>query len=150
MERLPTRKRQMMCAIPLKSCINMTGFIPEEDLICLYRQAEIFVYPSLFEGVGLPVLEAMEAGVPVITSNTSSLREIAGDAALTVNPLDTDEMKQSIYKMVNEKKIREDYITKGRTRVKAFSWRTNAIKTLKVYQEVMSSDGGPDEEHKTF
>ena len=86
------------------------------------------------------MLEDMQAGVPVVTSNTSSLREIAGDAALTVNPLDTDEMGRGIYMMINDQKLRDEYIAKGRTRVKAFSWKTNALKTLEVYQGVMSSD----------
>lgn len=120
--------------------IKFTGFVPEEDLMGFYSQAEVFIYPSLFEGVGLPVLEAMQSGVPVITSNTSSLREIAGDAALTVNPLDIDEMGRGIYWMINDQKLRDEYITKGRTRVKAFSWKSNALQTLKVYQGVMSSD----------
>ena len=92
--------------------------------------------PSLYEGFGLPVLEAMEYGCPVITSNISSLPEAGGDAALYVDPQSTDDLKKSLELVINDKKLREKLIKKGYEQVKKFSWEKTARETLKVITKI--------------
>jgi len=116
--------------------VILTGFVDDEDLPSLYQGADIFVYPSLFEGAGLPVLEAMAAGVPVIASNTSSLPETVGDAGLTVDPLSVDEIAQAIGRLATDHDLKEECRRKGRLRAAEFSWVTPARKTLRIYQEL--------------
>jgi len=103
----------------------------------LYSGALCLVYASLYEGFGLPILEGMKCGCPVITSNISSLPEVAGQAALLVDPLDTDEITRAINEIVNHKEKREELIKKGLAQVKKFSWEKTARETLKVYQEAV-------------
>ncbi len=117
--------------------ILLSGFVEEEDLPALYQGADIFVYPSLFEGVGLPVLEAMAAGVPVVASNTSSLPETVGDAGLTVDPLSVDEIAQAIIRLVTDRDLREECRRKGRLRAAEFTWNKAAQKTSEIYRELM-------------
>jgi len=114
--------------------VCLPGFVADEDLPSLYHGAETFVYPSLFEGVGLPVLEAMASGVPVLTSATSSLPEIAGDAALTVNPRSEEEIAAALARLSDDRALREMLSTKGRTRAREFSWETAARRTLEIYR----------------
>lgn len=116
----------------------LTGFVDDGDLPALYQGADIFVYPSLFEGAGLPVLEAMAAGVPVIASNTSSLPEMLGDAGIAVDPLSLEEIAQAVRLLVGNRDLREEYRRKGRLRAAGFSWVTAARKTLRIYQELMA------------
>jgi len=116
--------------------ILLTGFVDDEDLPALYQGADISVYPSLFEGAGLPVLEAMAAGVPVVASNTSSLPEIVGDAAITVDPLSVDEIAQAVRRLASDQDLKEEFRRKGRLRAADFSWDKAAQKTLKIYHEV--------------
>jgi len=111
-------------------------YISQEDLPSLYSGALCLVYTSLYEGFGLPVLEAMKCGCPVITSNISSLPEVAGQAALLVDPLDVKEISRGINEIVNHKEKRKELIKKGFAQVKKFSWEKAARETLKVYQEV--------------
>ncbi|MCM8785123.1 MAG: glycosyltransferase family 4 protein [Candidatus Omnitrophica bacterium] len=121
----------------IKKDIIVTNYIPLNDLTILYKEADIFVYPSLYEGFGFPILEAMNCGVPVITSNISSMPEVAGDAALLINPEDEDDIANAILKLVEERELRKDLIKKGLERVKLFTWENTAKKTLKVYKELM-------------
>lgn len=116
--------------------ILLTGFVDDEDLPSLYQGADIFVYPSLFEGAGLPVLEAMAAGVPVIASNTSSLPEIVGDAGITIDPLSVDEIIQAVRRLASDRDLKEEYRRRGRVRAAEFSWDKAAQKTLKIYQDL--------------
>ena len=118
-----------------KSQIIFTGFIPDTDLPSLYSGAKLFVYPSLYEGFGLPVLEAMACGCPVITSNVSSLPEVAGNAALLVNPKSTKEIKKAMEKLLTSEKLRKSLVKKGLTQAKKFSWKKTARQTLEVYKE---------------
>jgi glycosyltransferase involved in cell wall biosynthesis len=97
----------------------------------------VFIYPSLFEGVGLPVLEAMRSGVPVVTSNTTSLREIVRDAAITLDPLDVEALGQAVWTLVSDDRLREDYIQKGCSRSEEFSWKTTAQRTLETYKRML-------------
>ena len=112
------------------------GYAPSEDLPALYSGAEALVYPSLYEGFGLPVIEAMACGTPVITSNNSSLREVAGDAALLVDPEDEDDIAAAVRRIVEDSDLRESLRRKGLRRSIEFSWEEAARKTLKVYEQV--------------
>jgi glycosyltransferase involved in cell wall biosynthesis len=114
------------------SNFQLLGYVPKEDLACLYAGAEVFVYPSLYEGFGLPILEAMSSGCPVVTSNVSSMPEVAGEAAVLVNPKSVKEIAGGIKRAMKE---RTELIKKGFARVKEFSWEKTARETLGVYQE---------------
>lgn len=113
--------------------IKILGYVAKEDLACLYTEAECFVYPSLYEGFGLPVLEAMTCGCPVVTSDVSSLPEVSGNAAILVDPLDVNNIAEGIEKAI---KNRRELVKKSRNRAKEFSWEKTARETLEVYQEV--------------
>ena len=104
----------------------------------LYANARAFVFPSLYEGFGLPILEAFSCGCPVIASNTSSLPEIGGDAACYFNPLDPDSLVQALESVIMDDQLRDKYIQKGLIRVSEFSWKKTAQKTKDVYENVLS------------
>jgi glycosyltransferase involved in cell wall biosynthesis len=110
--------------------------VSDEELGIFYKHAICFVLPSLYEGFGLPVLEAMKHGCPVITSNVSSLPEAGGDAALYVDPEDVGDIAEKIKKLVTNKQLREELIAKGKKQVTKFSWEKAAQKTLDVLQSV--------------
>ncbi len=120
----------------LEEEVFFTGYLPEELLPLYYNCASLFIYPSLYEGFGLPVLEAMASGTPAITSNISSLPEVAGDAALSVNPDDTEEMAKLMEKVLSNKELAEEMREKGIKRAKLFSWERCAKETLNLYEEV--------------
>src|SRR6185437_7244145 len=103
-----------------------------------YKHALCYVLPSLYEGFGLPVLEAMQRDCPVITSNVSSLPEAGGDAALYIDPEDADDIAAKITKLIDDKKLREELIEKGRKQVKKFSWEKTAKETLDILVQVGS------------
>jgi len=115
---------------------NFPGYVDRLDLSALYSMADCFVYPSLYEGFGLPVLEAMACGAPVITSNTSSMPEVAGSAALLINPLDEGELTTVLEKILGSKPLREEMRKKGFIQAKKFSWERCAAETLEVYKKV--------------
>jgi glycosyltransferase involved in cell wall biosynthesis len=115
--------------------IVMTGYVPEKDLPVLYRNAMAFVYPSLFEGFGLPPVEAMACGTPVITSDLSSLPEIVGSAALLVNPYDEGEIAGAIDRLLTDTALRRRLAVDGAARAKAFTWESTANKTLALYHQ---------------
>jgi len=111
-----------MILLNLSSRINKLGFIEYNDMSALYNLADCCIYPSLYEGFGLPVLEAMQCGCPVITSNTTSIPEVAGDAALLIDPHDTSDIADAIHKILTDAGLREDLIEKGLLQAKKFSW----------------------------
>ncbi len=113
--------------------IIFTGYVPEEDMVCLYNGAELMVYPSLYEGFGLPPLEAMACGTPVITSNTSSLPEVVGDAAILIDPNDTRRISEAILKVLENRKLRNELAGKGLKRAGMFSWEKTAGEVRKVF-----------------
>ncbi len=113
--------------------VTLVGFVPDEDLVLLYQQAEAFVFPSLSEGFGLPGLEAMATGLPVVCSNIPVLREIYGEAAEYFNPLDAKDMAEKIKEVTSNTKTRERLIENGFKQVKKYSWRKMAKETLEVY-----------------
>jgi glycosyltransferase involved in cell wall biosynthesis len=116
--------------------VKFLGHVPDEDLSGIYSGALAFVFPSLFEGFGLPVLEAMACGVPVITSDTSSMPEVAGNAALLINPESGEEIAKSLKKIAENSVLREEMIIKGFKQVKKFSWEKCARETLDFFREV--------------
>ncbi len=118
----------------LRERVVVTGHVPAEDLLYFYNCAEMLVFPSLNEGFGMPVLEAMACGLPVITSHVSSLPETAGNAALFVDPLDVDSIAAAIMTLLGDGALREDLVQKGFEHKKRFSWQKTALQTLAVYR----------------
>ena len=106
----------------------------DDDLPPLYRAASAFVYPSLLEGFGLPPLEAMACGTPVVTSNTSSLPEVVGDAALTVDPYDEEALARALLTITSDEALRTQLRALGTAQAQRFTWRAAAEKTLAVYR----------------
>ncbi len=117
-----------------------TEFVPEEDLVALYNAAALFVYPSLFEGFGLPPLEAMACGTPVICSNTSSLPEVVGDAALMVDPLDVDGLAETMAQVLRDATLQARLSGQGLRRAALFSWDRTARITLDAYRRAAAPD----------
>ncbi|MBI2593541.1 glycosyltransferase family 4 protein [Candidatus Daviesbacteria bacterium] len=115
--------------------VKFLGHVADEDLGALYSGAIALVFPSLFEGFGLPILEAFACKCPVITSNISSMPEIAGDAGLLVNPEKVDEISEAMLKIVSNDKLRNSMIQKGLERLKRFSWEKSALKTVEILME---------------
>lgn len=116
--------------------IIFTGYVPDDKLPALYKGAKIFVYPSLYEGFGLPPLEAMSCGTPVITSNTSSLPEVVGDAGYLFDPNNAQELTDKILLLLNNEALRQEFINKGKKRSALFDWDKTAAETLKVYEKI--------------
>jgi glycosyltransferase involved in cell wall biosynthesis len=112
------------------------GYIPEEDLAPLTAAAAVFVYPSLYEGFGFPVAQAMAAGVPVVTSNTSSLPEVAGDAALLVDPRSRAELRDGLARMLLSPDLRSKLAARGRVRAKELTWERCAARSLEFFERV--------------
>jgi len=116
----------------LSDRIHFTGYVADEELPTLYTNARFFCFPSLFEGFGLPVLEAQSYGAPVMTANNSSLPEIAGDAALLVDPTDVDAIADAMLRLSQDEVLRQQLITAGYRNVQRFSWVKAAQETLAV------------------
>jgi glycosyltransferase involved in cell wall biosynthesis len=114
----------------------ISDYIPQEVLCLLYNLADLFVYPSLYEGFGLPPLEAMACGTPVVTSHISSLPEITGDAAILINPYDPGEIAEALFEGLTNPVLRKELVQKGLERVQQFSWKKTAWETLQVYQNL--------------
>jgi glycosyltransferase involved in cell wall biosynthesis len=121
--------------------VILTGFVPWEWLPIFYRSADLFVFPSLYEGFGLPVLEAMACGVPVVASNRSSLPEIIGEAGVLVNPESPQEIAGAIWRVLSDSSLRTRLIREGLDQARRFSWEETARKTLAVYQSVLTPGG---------
>jgi glycosyltransferase involved in cell wall biosynthesis len=119
--------------LDLDKDVIFTGFVDDEDIPDLYRGAQLFVFPSLYEGFGLPILEAMASGVAVVTSDTASMPEVAGDAALLVDPHDPKAMAEGIARVLTEERLREVLTQKGLARARCFTWDSVAQKTLELY-----------------
>jgi glycosyltransferase involved in cell wall biosynthesis len=121
---------------PWREDIYHLDYLSDEKVALFYREADIFVYPSIYEGFGLPVLEAMTLGTPVVTSNTSSLPEVAGNATLMIDPFDVPQIAEAIWQIINNSQLREDLIEKGKQQAQLFSWEKTARDTLKAYQSL--------------
>jgi len=127
--------------VQLSKCsgeVVFTNFINEDDLVKLYNGAIAFLYPSLYEGFGLPPLEAMACGTPVITSNTTSIPEIVGNAALLIDPTNGEELSGAIVKLSGDNTLRVELIQKGFLQVAKYSWRKMAQETLQLYENLLS------------
>lgn len=124
-------------ASEMKNRIIVTGYVPDEDLASLYSDAMMFVYPSIYEGFGLPPLEAMQCGVPVITSNTSSLPEVVGDAGIMVSPDDGDGLCQAFWKLYCDGALRERMSVTSLERARQFSWKKCARDTVQAYSAAL-------------
>lgn len=122
---------------PWSNHIYHLDYLSDELVALFYSKADIFVYPSHYEGFGLPVLEAMTLGAPVVSSNCSSIPEVAGDAALLVNPREPLELAESILKILNDSHLRQELIIKGKQRAKLFTWERTAKETLKAYRNLV-------------
>ena len=122
----------------LRTDIVMTGYVPNTEMPAIINQCKVFLYPSLRESFGIPILEGMACGVPVITSNTSSMPEIAGDAALLVDPYKSDEIVDAIKQILSDDKFRESLCKKGIERAAQFSWKHMAEKYLELYKELLN------------
>jgi len=131
------RLRELAAAKGIADEVRFLEWISEEDLEGLWAIARAFVFPSLYEGFGLPVLEAMDRDVPVACSNASSLPEVAGEAALLFDPLDEDALAQAIQRLLGEPALRHTLIARGRERVKLFTWRRTAQGTLGSYARAL-------------
>jgi glycosyltransferase involved in cell wall biosynthesis len=118
----------------LSARVVFSGFVSDGLLPDLYAGARAFVYPSLYEGFGLPVLEAMACGVPVITSKTSSLPEVAGDAALLIDPTDVDELADAMQRVLSDASLSDELRKRGLRRASHFTWERTARETLDVYR----------------
>jgi glycosyltransferase involved in cell wall biosynthesis len=116
----------------LRDQILFTGFVPDDDIPAFYNLADLFLFPSLYEGFGIPVLEAMACGCPVITTKTGCTPEVAGDAAFLVDPYNPDEIAKAIQQVLRDEGLRKDLIEKGLRRAKQFSWEKCARETLAV------------------
>jgi glycosyltransferase involved in cell wall biosynthesis len=120
----------------LHKYVRFLGYMPEETLAVMYRLASVFVFPSLYEGFGLPPLEAMASGTPVVTSNVSSLPEVAGDAAVLVDPLDPAAIAEGIHRVLVNPALRQELRSKGLARARQFSWEQSVRRVRQIYGEV--------------
>jgi len=117
--------------------VLVAGYVSEEDLAAVYSAADLCVVPSLYEGFGLPVLEAMACGTPVVCSRASSLPELGGDAVLYFDPRDADEMGETVGRLARDASLREELRAKGMAQVARFSWERTARETMAVYRRVL-------------
>ena len=118
--------------------VKLLGYVPEDQLPQLYPAASVLLFPSLEEGFGLPILEAMACGVPVVTSNVSSMPEVGGDAALYADPLDPGELAAQVLRAVENPEVRRRLIDRGLARAREFTWRRTAERTCAVYEELLA------------
>ena len=123
-----------------KDEIIFTGYVDESDKPAIYQLSKLFVFPSLYEGFGIPVLESMASGVPVIVSNTSSLPEVVGDAGILVDPQKVEDIEAAIYKVLTNEKLRTELIEKGLEQSKKFTWETSAGKLYEIYDKVVKGE----------
>ncbi len=122
--------------------VILTNFVEDEDLAAIYCGAEVFLFPSLYEGLGLPVLEAFACGTVVITSNVASMPEVGGDAALYVNPESVENIKSAIAQLLNDQILKQQLIKKGFSQVKKFSWNKASKQVMQIYKEIIQNKIG--------
>jgi glycosyltransferase involved in cell wall biosynthesis len=136
--RSEARLEALISALDLAERVLRPGLVAEEDLPGLVAGADVLLYPTLYEGFGLPVVEAMACGTPVLTSSTSALQEIAGGYAYLVDPMDVDAIARGIVALSTDEKVRTDFRELGKKRALDFSWDKAAEKTLEVYRAALS------------
>lgn len=123
-------------SLNLQNDIIFTGFVSKEEKASLYKNADLFLFPSLYEGFGIPILEAMSLGTPVVCSNTSSMPEVGGNAAFYVNPLSVEDISAGILKVLSDSSLQKDMIDEGYRQIKKFSWDESAKKLEKLYLSI--------------
>jgi glycosyltransferase involved in cell wall biosynthesis len=127
----------------LSAQVLIPGHVSEEDMPALYNASAAVAYLSLYEGFGLPILEAMACGVPVVASDRSSIPEAAGDAAILVDPEDTAAVASSLYSVLTDTHLRQSLVSAGLERARQFTWNETALKTLAVYIHAMNQKHAP-------
>jgi glycosyltransferase involved in cell wall biosynthesis len=127
----------LICSERVESRVSLLGYVSADRLMVLYQAASALLFPSLEEGFGFPVLEAMACGLPVVTSQTCSLPEVGGDAALYVDPRDPRDIAAKVVSAVEDSYLRQELIQKGLVRARQFPWRRTAEETLNVYNEML-------------
>lgn len=132
---------ELIGALGLTERVIFTGYAPRTELPALYQGADAFVFPSHYEGFGIPPLEAMASGTPVISSNTSSLPEVVGTAALTFDPNDGEQLRQTLGQLLSDAGLQEELSRKGLAQARQFSWQKMARETLTVYHQAMHQAG---------
>jgi glycosyltransferase involved in cell wall biosynthesis len=120
---------------PDRDAVRLLGYVPEGDLPALYAAAEVFAFPSFWEGFGLPVLEAMACNTPVVTSNTSSLPEVAGGAAVLVDPDSPESIESGLLEVLLDDGRREELRRRGLRRAEEMSWQRSAQETVRIYRD---------------
>ena len=118
--------------------VHFPGFVPESDLPALYSAARLFAYPSLYEGFGLPALEAMACGAPVVASNRSALPEVVGQAGLLVDPLDVTALAEAMGNVLTTEKLHRDLAEAGRRQAAKFTWSGMAASLIDLYQRILA------------
>jgi glycosyltransferase involved in cell wall biosynthesis len=127
---------QLVEELSLHDTVKFLGHVPTADLPLLYNASQMLILPSFYEGFGLPPLEAMSCGIPVVVSDTSAMPEVVGDAALRVDPEDTEGFAVAMWRFLSDQDLRADMIVKGKKRAKAFSWKRAAQETSEIYRKL--------------
>ena len=132
----PQNRSPEVAASPRAADIQVTGYLSDQQITEWYGRASIFAFPSLDEGFGMPVLEAMAAGIPVIAGKRSALPEVCGDAAVLVDPEDQDELAGGLVRLALDQGLRDEMIARGLSRANQFSWGKAVQETLNIYREL--------------
>ncbi|MCP4536814.1 MAG: glycosyltransferase family 4 protein [Chloroflexi bacterium] len=128
--------QQLVCELSLEDSVVFHNHPPEQDLVTFYNAADVFVFPSLYEGFGMPPLEALACGTPVVCSNAASLPEVVGDAAITVDPYDVEAWTEAMHRVLTNASVKEELREKGLKWAKQFTWERTARETIAVYREM--------------
>jgi glycosyltransferase involved in cell wall biosynthesis len=131
--------RRTTDAAGLRQEVRFFGFVPDRTLACLYRMASVFAFPSLYEGFGLPPLEAMACGAPVVTSRLSSLPEVVDDAALLVDPYSVEDIARGLARVLSDDELRAELVARGRARAESFSWEQSVEKIHAAYLKILGA-----------
>ena len=127
--------------LDLREQVLLAGFVDDADLPAIYTAADVFAFPSLYEGFGIPVLEAMACGTPVVASSSSSIPEVAGDAALLVSPEDVEGLSHALWRLIDDGELRDRLVNRGFSQARRFTWESSAYRLLSVYEQVTAKGG---------
>ncbi len=120
----------------MRNRVVFTGFIPEKELDFLFKYAQLFIYPSFYEGFGIPILEAMKIGTPVVTSNNTAMKEVSGGAALLIDPSDTEGIMAAMQRLLTNHELKKELVRKGKAVARNYSWEKTGAQYLKLYTEI--------------